>query len=976
MPKGTATLRDSVQAPARAAGLACALLALLLYASLSIAPATSEAAQRCFGKRATIVGTKKAERLRGTRRADVIWAAGGRDRLIGLGGRDRLCGGAGNDRLLGGNGSDRLDGGRKRDICNLGSETTLAFRSCERFPLTVTGKVSLDTGGGAGGSRVKVSGANALGAPTVRANSAGTYRANLTVTRLPAALKAEISFAPAGLPSADTARRTTARSNTPGFSSAVVPNIGAAELTLAGGSAQSADGGTQISNAPGEIDRIFARSYDPGPSAAAFPGTFTEDSGLPLNSSLFTYVAALDSAGNEVHNLSSPITIRVRVFNSQLKDLVDLEAGTDRIEIPIFSFDEASDQWKQESTGWLEDAAGGLIPEDAQAEVLSGDFPGEVFARFETDHLSYVNLDYPYFGPYDISSVDPDERRNECLGPALDLANTILFSQAGLQSLQQFNLPGADIKQELPDGVIKLSVDPQPAADPDFAFGWFDPQTPGEIHLNKNTVSICDSGGGTAVPQQTIDSMTVFLAATIVHEVAHWKWHNYHEGGDPNESEPGGHGGWVIEEDLFNGILAPVKLCPTCPVSLELNDQPVSQSQVQQWLNPGFWPQSAAGPSSTGSPSPAGSSSPLDISISVGAASFNLGQQITATVDYHNGGGQPIEVLDVGELPGMPVWFEFQGPDGSVPFIGRIDTTEIDFGADFTTIAPGQTIQRSFDLINGPEGTLYNLITSGNYDLTAHYSPAWGLAPATSNTVSFSVNPGGSVGGNVTDETTGLPLDEVVVRALEDGQVRDQTQTDFQGDYSFDELPSGTYTIDAKKLGYLKTTEPNVVVTDGNTTTRDLTLAPLVASDGIRLVLTWSALADDLDAHLWLPASKPFHVAFFRRGDLGECPFANLDIDIISQGGPETMTIGQLFGGDYLYAVHKFSGPTDLSASAAQVRLYDAGGDLLNTYNVPNTGTEEWWELLQIDGDTGQVTPINTLGGDPAPYADTSSGCA
>jgi RTX calcium-binding nonapeptide repeat (4 copies) len=61
---------------------------------------------RCAGRRATIVGTQGADRLRGTRRADVIAGLAGDDVIRGLGGRDLICGGPSRDRLLGGPGRD------------------------------------------------------------------------------------------------------------------------------------------------------------------------------------------------------------------------------------------------------------------------------------------------------------------------------------------------------------------------------------------------------------------------------------------------------------------------------------------------------------------------------------------------------------------------------------------------------------------------------------------------------------------------------------------------------------------------------------------------------------------------------------------------------------------------------------------------------------------------------------------------------
>ena len=112
---------------------------------------------RCSGKRATIVGSSRSERLKGTRRADVIVALGGNDkiaagrgndlicagngndsidggtgndRLYGQNGKDKLGGGSGKDSLSGGTGKDRLAGGGGRDSCTGGSGKDRAV--CER----------------------------------------------------------------------------------------------------------------------------------------------------------------------------------------------------------------------------------------------------------------------------------------------------------------------------------------------------------------------------------------------------------------------------------------------------------------------------------------------------------------------------------------------------------------------------------------------------------------------------------------------------------------------------------------------------------------------------------------------------------------------------------------------------------------------------------------------------------------------------
>jgi uncharacterized delta-60 repeat protein len=97
---------------------------------------------RCGGRKATRIGTSKADRIVGTKGADVIVGLKGNDRIKGRGGNDLICAGAGNDvvsggggqdRLLGGAGKDRILGGPGRDICIGGGGRDSAGASCERL---------------------------------------------------------------------------------------------------------------------------------------------------------------------------------------------------------------------------------------------------------------------------------------------------------------------------------------------------------------------------------------------------------------------------------------------------------------------------------------------------------------------------------------------------------------------------------------------------------------------------------------------------------------------------------------------------------------------------------------------------------------------------------------------------------------------------------------------------------------------------
>lgn len=83
------------------------------YALIRLLGGTSKA--RCRGIRATVVGTRRSERIVATAKRDVIAALGGNDVVKGRQGDDLICGGRGRDELLGGKGSDRLFGGPGAD---------------------------------------------------------------------------------------------------------------------------------------------------------------------------------------------------------------------------------------------------------------------------------------------------------------------------------------------------------------------------------------------------------------------------------------------------------------------------------------------------------------------------------------------------------------------------------------------------------------------------------------------------------------------------------------------------------------------------------------------------------------------------------------------------------------------------------------------------------------------------------------------
>ena len=132
------------------ASSAFVLMGLLQPLAANGQSAANRGVPTCFGKKATIVGSSRANRLVGTRRADVIVGLGGNDVIVGKGGRDLVCGGAGNDRLSGGSGNDRIDGGLGNDEIDAGPGNDSA-----------TGKSGNDTiAGGTGSDRLSGAGGN------------------------------------------------------------------------------------------------------------------------------------------------------------------------------------------------------------------------------------------------------------------------------------------------------------------------------------------------------------------------------------------------------------------------------------------------------------------------------------------------------------------------------------------------------------------------------------------------------------------------------------------------------------------------------------------------------------------------------------------------------------------------------------------------------------------------------------------------
>ncbi|MGQ9708281.1 MAG: hypothetical protein ACUVUR_05340 [bacterium] len=134
------------------------------------------------------------------------------------------------------------------------------------------------------------------------------------------------------------------------------------------------------------------------------------------------------------------------------------------------------------------------------------------------------------------------------------------------------------------------------------------------------------------------------------------------------------------------------------------------------------------------------------------------------------------------------------------------------------------------------------------------------------------------------------------------------------------------------------------------------------------IALTWNEDPRDLDAHIWTPdvEGDSWHIYFGRKGFAHTVPYCSLDVDDVTSFGPEHITITRAYPGEYIYAVHHWSGDSTITTSGAVVRVYHYG-DLIRTFNVPG-GTASaywWWHVFKLNAVTGEITELNLIDPDP-----------
>ena len=136
---------------------------------------------------------------------------------------------------------------------------------------------------------------------------------------------------------------------------------------------------------------------------------------------------------------------------------------------------------------------------------------------------------------------------------------------------------------------------------------------------------------------------------------------------------------------------------------------------------------------------------------------------------------------------------------------------------------------------------------------------------------------------------------------------------------------------------------------------------PLPTGMEARITLSWGAVPRDLDLHVRIVSSESdCEVYYSNRGSTTQTPWVQLDTDIQTGRGPETLQIARwIKGGKYHIAAHNYSNDGVLAGCGASVVFTQ--GPLTWKLECPQSGVGRWWCILVLDSDNGEVQVVNKI---------------
>jgi len=175
---------------------------------------------------------------------------------------------------------------------------------------------------------------------------------------------------------------------------------------------------------------------------------------------------------------------------------------------------------------------------------------------------------------------------------------------------------------------------------------------------------------------------------------------------------------------------------------------------------------------------------------------------------------------------------------GSISFYGIYTFQTATITGQVTDSSNGSGIANAFVNTNSggyqtytnSSGNYTLSVSPGTYTLTASKSgynsnsSSVSIAGGETKTINLALNPvptSGNITGKVTNSATGAGIVNCLIISTPNNY---QTYTDGLGNYNLTGVLAGTYTLVAKKGGYISSSQNNVVVTAGSTVTRNFSL--------------------------------------------------------------------------------------------------------------------------------------------------------
>lgn len=125
---------------------------------------------------------------------------------------------------------------------------------------------------------------------------------------------------------------------------------------------------------------------------------------------------------------------------------------------------------------------------------------------------------------------------------------------------------------------------------------------------------------------------------------------------------------------------------------------------------------------------------------------------------------------------------------------------------------------------SSPYSYTWNNVTNANYALTAKATDNLG-AVTTSSSINISVNlPTGAISGTVTRTDGTTAIAGATVKVFDGTTVKGSAVTNSSGAYTVGVLNTGSYSVEASAAGYETKTQSSVSVTNGSTTTLNISL--------------------------------------------------------------------------------------------------------------------------------------------------------